>query len=122
MGGAMKRRSRAGSEPVRARRRKIKKPKSLNEPKASRSFRQTLNRIKKARPSALPDRLTEMLRPFMAPKDFQKGEVVFHQGDLAKEMFLIVTGKFRVTELDVELPPGGFFGELGFFAPETGGL
>jgi class 3 adenylate cyclase len=114
---AMKKPSRAGSEPVRARNRKIENPKRVNAQKASLSFRQTLNRIKNVRLSALPDRLTETLRPFMTPKKYQKGEVVFHQGDLAKEMFLITTGKFRVTEIDVELPPGRFFGDLGFFAP-----
>ena len=113
----MKRRSRAGSEPVRARSRKIENTKRLNAQKASLSFRRTLNRIKKARLSAARDPLTETLRPFMTPRVYQRGEVVFHQGDLAKEMFLIATGKFLVTEMDVELPPGRFFGELGFFAP-----
>src|SRR6202040_2538685 len=91
--------------------------KRLNAQKASLSFRRTLNRIKKARLSAARDPLTETLRPFMAPKEYEKGEVVFHQGDLANEMFLIATGKFRVREIDVELRPGRFFGELGFFAP-----
>ena len=113
----MKRRSRAGSEPVRARSRKIENTKRLNAQKASLSFRRTLNCIKKARLSAARDPLTETLRPFMTPRVYQRGEVVFHQGDLAKEMFLIATGKFLVTEMDVELPPGRFFGELGFFAP-----
>ena len=113
----MKRRSRVSGEAVRARRHKIEKPKGLNEPKASPSFRQTLNCIKKALLSAPRDPLTETLKPFMTVKKYKKGEVVFHQGDLAKEMFLIETGKFRVTEIDVELPPGRFFGELGFFAP-----
>ena len=113
----MKRRSRVGSEPVRARSRKIERPQRLNAQEASRSSRQTLNRIKKARLSASSDPLTETLRPFMIPKEYKEGEVVFHQGDLAKEMFLIATGKFRVTETDVELLPGRFFGELGFFAP-----
>jgi class 3 adenylate cyclase len=117
MGGAMKRRSRAGSEPVRSRSRKVEHPKRLNPRKASLSFRETLNRIKKKRLFAPRDALTETLRPFMTPKNYQKDEVVFHKGDLAKEMFLIATGKFRVTETDVELLPARFFGEVGFFAP-----
>jgi class 3 adenylate cyclase len=113
----MKRRSRAGSEPVRSRSRKVEHPKRLNPRKASLSFRETLNRIKKKRLFAPRDALTETLRPFMTPKNYQKDEVVFHKGDLAKEMFLIATGKFRVTETDVELLPARFFGEVGFFAP-----
>jgi class 3 adenylate cyclase len=53
----------------------------------------------------------------MTPKKYQTGDVVFHPGDLAKEMFLVATGKFRITESDEELSQGRFFGELGFFAP-----
>jgi CRP-like cAMP-binding protein len=32
-------------------------------------------------------------------------------------MFLTVTGKFRVMEIGVELPPGRLVGELGFLSP-----
>jgi class 3 adenylate cyclase len=113
----MKRRSRASGEAVRAQSRKIEKPKGLNEPKASQSFRQTLNRIKKSRLSTPRDLLKETLRPFMGPKRYKSGEVVFRLGDMATEMFLIATGRFRVPEVDVELLPGRFFGELGSFAP-----
>ena len=34
-------------------------------------------------------------------------------------MFLIVTGKFLVKELDIELAPGRMVGELGFIAPDN---
>jgi class 3 adenylate cyclase len=101
----MKRRSKAGSQQVKARSRKIKK---LNRVSA-----QTL----KLGDAALRDPLTETLRPYMTPKKYQTGDVVFHPGDLAKEMFLVATGKFRITESDEELSQGRFFGELGFFAP-----
>ena len=45
--------------------------------------------------------------------------MLFHKGDVAKEMFYTVTGKFLVNEIDVELPPGRFMGELGFVAPKN---
>ena len=32
-------------------------------------------------------------------------------------MFLTVTGRFLVREIDVELPPGRLMGELGFLTP-----
>ena len=41
------------------------------------------------------------------------------KGDAANEMFLIVTGKFLVTEISVELPPGSLMGELGFLTPKN---
>jgi CRP-like cAMP-binding protein len=34
-------------------------------------------------------------------------------------MFLTVTGKFLVTEINVELPPGRMMGELGFVDPKN---
>ena len=73
--------------------------------------------MRKARFSSVRDPLTETLKPFMSSKKYQTGEVLFRPGDLAKEMFLVATGMFRVTEMDVELSRGRFFGELGFFAP-----
>jgi len=82
-------------------------------------LRQMLNLVKKARLSAKGDLSMDWLRPFMSPRKYRKGEKLFHKGDVAKEMFLTVTGKFLVTEIGVELPPGRIMGELGFIAPEN---
>jgi CRP-like cAMP-binding protein len=41
------------------------------------------------------------------------------KGDVADEMLLTVTGRFRVIEIDVELPPGNLMGELGFLTPDN---
>jgi hypothetical protein len=82
-------------------------------------LRQMLNLVNKARASAQGDLSMDWLRPFMSPRKYRKGEVLFHKGDVAKEMFLTVTGKFLVTEIGVELPPGRMMGELGFVAPEN---
>jgi CRP-like cAMP-binding protein len=80
-------------------------------------LRQMLNLVRKARLSAQGDLSMDWLRPFMTPRKYRSGEVLFNKGDLAKEMFLTVTGKFLVAEINVELPPGRFMGELGFVAP-----
>jgi hypothetical protein len=82
-------------------------------------LRQMLNLVKKARISAQGDLSMDWLRPFMSPRKYRAGEVLFDKGDVAKEMFLTVTGKFLVTEIGVELPPGRMMGELGFVAPEN---
>jgi len=82
-------------------------------------LRQMLNLVKKARVSAQGDLSMDWLRPFMSPRRYRAGEVLFHKGDVAKEMFLTVTGKFLVTEINIELPPGRFMGELGFVAPQN---
>jgi hypothetical protein len=82
-------------------------------------LRQMLNLVKKARTSAQGDLSMDWLRPYMTPRKYKKGEVLFRKGDVAKEMFLIITGTFLVKEIGVELSAGRIMGELGFIAPKN---
>jgi hypothetical protein len=82
-------------------------------------LRQMLSLVRKARSSAQGDLSMDWLRPYMTPRKFKKGDTLFRKGDVANEMFLTVTGKFLVTEIGVELPPGRLMGELGFVAPKN---
>jgi Cyclic nucleotide-binding domain len=82
-------------------------------------LRQMLKLISRAKVSARGDLSMEWLKPFMNPRKYRRGEVLFRKGDPAKEMLLTVTGKFLVSEIGVELPPGRILGELGFVAPEN---
>ena len=82
-------------------------------------LRQMLSLVKKARVSAQGDLSMDWLRPFMTPRKYKKGDVLFHKGDVAKEMFYTVSGKFLVKEIGIELPPGRIMGELGFIDPNN---
>jgi hypothetical protein len=82
-------------------------------------LRQMLTLVKKAQLSSQGDLSMDWLRPFMSPRKYRKGEVLFRKDDVAKEMFLTVTGKFLVSEIGVVLPPGRILGELGFVAPKN---
>lgn len=82
-------------------------------------LRQMLSLVRKARTSAQGDLSMDWLRPYMTPRKYRKGDVLFRKGDVANEMFLTVTGKFLVTEIGIELPPGRLMGELGFVAPKN---
>src|SRR4029079_12417552 len=82
-------------------------------------LRQMLTLVKKARLSAQGDLSMDWLRPFMTPRKYKKGDILFHKGDIAKEMFMTVTGKFLIREIDIELPPGRIMGELGFIDPNN---
>jgi hypothetical protein len=82
-------------------------------------LRQMLNLVKKARVSAQGDLSMDWLRPFMSPRKYKKDDVLFEKGDVAKEMFYTVSGKFLVKEINVELPPGRIMGELGFIDPNN---
>src|ERR1700681_3772285 len=82
-------------------------------------LRQMLVLVKKARSATQGDTSMEWLKPFMTERKYRKGDVLMKKGDAANEMLLTVTGKFLVTEIGVELPPGRLMGELGFLTPDN---
>jgi Cyclic nucleotide-binding domain len=82
-------------------------------------LRQMLALVKKARSATQGDTSMEWLRPFMTQRNYRKGDILMKKGDPANEMLLTVTGRFRVIEIDVELPPGQLMGELGFLTPDN---
>ena len=73
--------------------------------------------IKKVRTAASGNLSMDWLEPFTRRRGFRKGEVLFHKGDAADEMFLIVKGKYLVQELGIELLPGQIIGEMGLLTP-----
>lgn len=75
--------------------------------------------IKKVRIAAGGDLSMDWLEPFMTRRGFRKGKVMFNKGDPADEMFLIVKGRFLVTELNIELLPGHIIGEMGLLTPDN---
>ena len=82
-------------------------------------LRQMLKLVKKARIAARGDLSMDWLKPFMARRKYRTGDVVFRKGDPANELFITATGRFLVTELAIELPPGRMVGELGFLSPDN---
>ena len=80
---------------------------------------QMRNLVKRARIAAQGDLSMDWLKPFMNRRAYRQGDVLFRKGQPATEMYLAVTGKFLVTEIGVELPPGRLMGELGFITPNN---
>ena len=80
---------------------------------------QIVKLVKKARIAVQGDLAVDWLKPFMDRRTYRKGDVLFRKGQVAKEMFLTTTGKYLVTEIGVELPPGRLVGELGFLTPNN---
>ena len=85
------------------------------------SFRlfQIVKLLRKARVAVQGDLSIDWLKPFMDSRNYKKGDLLFHKGDAANEMYLTVSGKFLVKEIGVELPPGRLLGELGFVSPNN---
>src|SRR6516162_2471344 len=82
-------------------------------------LRQMLKLVEKARAATQGDMSMEWLKPFMTERKYRRGDRLFKKGDRANEMLLTVTGRFLVTEIGVELPPGRLMGEFGFLSPNN---
>ena len=80
---------------------------------------QMIKLVKKARASAEGDLSMDWLKPFVTRRKYRKDDVLFRKGDAANEMLYIVTGRFRVAEIGVELGAGRMVGELGFLSPNN---
>jgi hypothetical protein len=80
---------------------------------------QMVKLVRKAHASADGDLSMDWLKPFMTRRKYGKEQMLFRKGDAANEMMYIVTGKFRVSEIGVELGAGRMVGELGFLAPDN---
>jgi hypothetical protein len=61
----------------------------------------------------------EWLKPFMAERQFRKGDILFAKGEAADEMFYLMSGRYSLVELGIELGHGNVVGELGFLAPDN---
>src|SRR5262249_15914096 len=80
---------------------------------------QMLKLVKRARIAAQGDLSMDWLKPFMTRRQYRQSDVLFRKGDRANEVFFTVTGKFLVTELGIELPPGRLVGELAFLSRDN---
>jgi CRP/FNR family transcriptional regulator, cyclic AMP receptor protein len=76
-------------------------------------LRQMLNLIRQIEIATKDDGNLDWVKPFSSVQDVSAGEVLFRQGDPAREMFFVVSGRYWVKERQAALEPGEVFGELG---------
>lgn len=75
--------------------------------------------VKNVRRAATGEMQTDWLKPFMRRRRARAGEILFRRGDAADELFIPLSGRFRLVEIGVDVPVGQMVGELGFLAPEN---
>jgi hypothetical protein len=78
-------------------------------------MRQLIRRTQRA---ARADLDMTWLQPFMTRRRTKKGQELFHKGDIAEAMYLVVSGRFILKEINIELKEGAVVGELGLLSPE----
>jgi Cyclic nucleotide-binding domain len=79
---------------------------------------QMMKLVHRVRTAARGNKTMEWLKPYMKRRRYNQGQRLFQKGDRADTMYYVVSGTFRVPELDVYLRPGEFVGELGLLAPD----
>lgn len=57
------------------------------------------------------------LRPYMKPRKLRAGKELFHKGDLADRLYLLVEGEMQLVEIGRAIEPGRIFGEIALFSP-----
>jgi CRP/FNR family transcriptional regulator, cyclic AMP receptor protein len=78
-----------------------------------------LRLVRKLRTASDGDLSMDWLIPYMSKRRVRAGEILFHKGDAADEMFIVATGRLRLNEIAVDVLPGAVVGELGLLAPNN---
>lgn len=80
---------------------------------------QMLVLIRGVKSSLTQDLNMDWLKPFMTKSQCKKGDVLFAKDAIADAMYYTVSGRYRLTELGIEIGPGQLIGELGMLAPSN---
>ena len=61
----------------------------------------------------------DWLKPFMAERQFKKGDILFAKGETAHEMFYIMNGRYELHELGIKVGANEVVGELAMLEPDN---
>ncbi len=79
---------------------------------------QMMKLVRRVRSASQGTKAMDWLKPYMKRRRCSRGQFLFRKGDPADTMFYIVSGSFRLPELEKYLQPGDLVGELGLLAPD----
>lgn len=82
-------------------------------------LRQMLALVEGVKATAEHDVGLDWLGSYADKRHCHKGEIIFRKGEPAEAMFYTVSGKFVLSELDLEIGPGELVGEIGIVSPEN---
>ncbi len=79
-----------------------------------RQMRQLIAKVERASSGAIS---MNWLTTFTRRQKVKAGEIMFSRGDVATELFYVVSGVFRIPELRIDLGAGEMIGEFGLLHP-----
>lgn len=80
-------------------------------------LRQMIVLVRQVRTASQDDLSLDWIKPFSTVREVSSGETVFCKGDTANEMFFVISGRFRLAEICIDILQGQVVGELGFLNP-----
>jgi CRP/FNR family cyclic AMP-dependent transcriptional regulator len=80
-------------------------------------LREILRLARQISTATLGDLNMDWLKSFTSTRRAKSGDVLFRKGDVADAMFFVVSGRYRVAELGMDILSGQVVGELGLLAP-----
>jgi CRP/FNR family transcriptional regulator, cyclic AMP receptor protein len=75
--------------------------------------------VKQVREATAVDLSMDWLMPYMTKRRVEAGQILFHKGQAADEMFMVVSGRLRLSESALDVLPGSVVGGLGLLAPTS---
>jgi CRP-like cAMP-binding protein len=81
-------------------------------------LRQILNLVSQIQQASQGDLSMNWLKGFTATRPVKAGETLFRKGEEADALYYLMSGKYRLTELGLDLTSGEVVGELGFLNPD----
>lgn len=78
-----------------------------------------LQLVKRVRAASEGSLSMDWLKPFMSRRVCKAGEVIFRKGESSSAMYYTVSGRYRLSEIAVDIAPGQVIGELGMVAPDN---
>jgi len=81
-------------------------------------LREMLQLTRQVQEATRGDLNMEWIKPFTSTRNINRGEFLFHKGDTASDMFVVMSGRFSLVETAIEIGPPQVVGELAFVAPE----
>jgi hypothetical protein len=73
--------------------------------------------VKKVREATVEDLSMNWLMHYMTKRRVEAGQILFYKGQAADEMFIVVSGRLRLSESALDVLAGSVVGELGLLAP-----
>jgi CRP/FNR family cyclic AMP-dependent transcriptional regulator len=81
-------------------------------------LREMLLLTKRVEKAAAGDHDMTWIKPYTSVRHMQAGDILFRKGDTADRLFIVVSGRCRLRDSNIEITPSTVVGELALLAPD----